>query len=317
METKISIDANALCRYQDGDALRAVDEILGPAEAWSPSLIEYRLSSDFQADWKREVGCWLLAAKEYGFLDRIKNRIGRARNEAARPEVTGPNDSAHKILGQELAGPMVAYYFTSLGWKFESWDPPARGEGDVDLRLQSPAGVLADIQVKAPDQPGHVSGGQIVDGEHDAWVLNALDKGLGQIASQPGPIRMVVISPQRTFNIGADVLATYLVGKPRSIGDSLWGVSRDGGGKFTKDPGAAVSAVVDLSLLRGMGETLYRCTVICNPWMLSAGRLAPEGFSHARVLSLAGDKFIWTPEEPGRCFGFRSGTPYLENGGGV
>ena len=311
METKISIDAKAFRRYPADDAARAVDDILGPPEIWGPSLIEFRLSSDSQADWKVEVGCWLLAAKEYRFLERLNNRLDRARNEAAHPEVTGPNDSAHKILAQELVGAMVTYYFTSLGWTFVSWDQPFPG-GDVDVRLLSPSGISADLQVKAPDQPGHVSNGQRVGGENDKWVLTSIDKGMKQLASSAGPIRMVVVSPQRTFQIDADVLAIHLLGTPRSVGESGWGVVRDGSGAFARPPGESISGVVDLSLLRGMGETLYRCTVICNPWVSSPGLLAAGAFRHARVLSLDGDKFVWRPEEPGRCFGFRSGVPYLE-----
>ena len=316
VESKVSIDAQAIRRYRDDDALAFASHVLGDPEVWSPSLIEYRLTSDFQADWKQEVGCWLLAAQEYGFLGRLQNRLGRARGEAAHPEVTGPNDSAHRILAQELAGAMVTYYLTSLGWRFVSWEPPTVG-GDVDVRLLSPTGVAADVQVKAPDQPGHVANGQRVDGENDARVLRAIDKGMSQLSSAPGPIRLVVISPQRTFSIDADVLALHLLGKPRSLGESLWGIIRDGTGAYEGKAGAVVSAVVDLSLLRGMGKTLYRCTAICNPWVAPAGLVAPEVFPHARVLSLDGGKFVWLPEDPDRCFHFASGMPYLEGTGGV
>jgi hypothetical protein len=298
MEAKISIDARTFRRYAVGDALQAVDDILGPPEVWAPSLIEFRLGSDSQADWKLEVGCWLLAAQEYGFLGRLQNRLGRARGEAVAPEVTGPNDSAHRILAQELAGAMATYYFTSFGWKFVSWEPPTVG-GDVDVRLLSPTGVTADVQVKS-------------GGENDLWLLRSVDKGMKQLSSSSGPIRIVVISPQRTFTADADVLAIHLLGKPRSVGESWWGVVRDNTAGFAIQPGTAVSAVADRSLLRGISETLYRCTVVCNPWVAPSGLLTPDEFPNARVLSLLGDKFVWQPEEPGRCFGFRSGLPYLE-----
>ena len=317
MESKVSIDARAFRRYRNEDALAFASHVLGDPEVWSPSLVEYRLTSDFQSYWKQEVGCWLLAAQEYGFLDQLHKRLGRARGEAAHPEVTGPNDSAHRILAQELAGAMVVYYFTSLGWKFVSWEPPTVG-GDVDVRLLSPTGVAADVQVKAPDKPGHVVNGQRVDGENDTTVLRAVDKGMRQLSSAPGPIRMVVISPQRTFVINADVLAVHLLGKPRSLNEFLWGIVRDGSGAYEGAAGALVSAVVDLSLLPGgMEETLYRCTVICNPWVPPAGLLAPEAFPHARVLSLDGGKFVWLPEEPNRCHDFPNGMPCLHRPGGV
>jgi hypothetical protein len=93
METKVSIDAHVIRRYPDGEALAAVEDVMGAPERWAPSLIEHRLSSDFQADWKCEVGCWLLKARDLGFLDTLKSRLRRALGEAAQPEVTGPNES--------------------------------------------------------------------------------------------------------------------------------------------------------------------------------------------------------------------------------
>jgi hypothetical protein len=285
METKVSIDAHALRRYAEADALAAVQEVLGPPDRWAPSLIGHRLSSDFQADWKLEVGYWLLNARDLDFLEPLKRRLRRAAIESAHPQVTGPNDSAHKILGQELAAAMVTYYFTAMGWSFLSWEPPVP-RGDVDVRMLSPAGLSVDVQVKAPDQPGDVVGGRIVDGEFDDRVLRAIDKAMHQLEPAPGPARMVVISPQRTWNINADVLACHLVGTPGGRSLQGWGVDKQSGGAFALTPGSEISAVVDLSLVRGPGETLYRCTVIANPWIDEVGRLATEMFPQARVLHL-------------------------------
>jgi hypothetical protein len=309
METKVSIDARVIRRYPDDEALAAVENVLGPPQRWAPSLIEYRLSSDFQADWKCEVGCWLLNARDLGYLDRLESRLRRALIEAAQPKVTGPNDSAHRILVHELTGAMVTYYFAASGWRFVSWEPPVRA-GDVD-GLLSPAGLPVDVQVKAPDQPGSVVRGRIVGGEFDDRVLKAIDKAMAQLEPAPGHARMVVVSPQRSWNIKADVLACHMLGRPGPRAPESWGISRESGGAFAHAPGSSISALVDLGLVRGPDETLYRSTVICNPWIGKDELLGPEVFPHARVLSLDAGKFVWAPKEPSRCSDFRNGVPYL------
>jgi hypothetical protein len=316
METRVSIDARVLRRYSEGEALAFVDSVLGPPESWSPSLIAYRLSSDFQADWKCEVGNWLLLARDCGFLSRLVHRTGRARHEASNPAVTGPNDSAHRILAQELAPAMVAHYFLGQGWRFVDWEPSTPG-GDVDVRLQTPSGLAVDIQVKAPDQPGELVAGRIVGGEKDDRVLRAIDKAMTQLKTSSAPARIVAVSPQRTWSIQADVLACHLLGTAVSRTDDIWGICRDGAGTFGSVPGSGVSAVVDLDLIRGLEATLYRCTVICNPWVVPGGVMGAECFPHARVLSLRGDTFVWEPEEPNRCFRFPTGMRCLTPAAGV
>jgi hypothetical protein len=278
-------------------------------------LIAYRLSDDFQANWKTEVGHWLLFARDWGFLERLRKRlIDRALGEAAKPEMTGPNDSAHRILLSELAPAMAAYYFTRLGWRFHSWEPPPPiPRVDVDLRLESLSGLVVDVQVKAPDQPGEYSHGRIVNGEIDERVLKAIDKAVGQLEFASGPGRMVVVCPQRTWPIAADVLACHLLGKAITRSDEVWGISREGGGVFCKTPGSGIAAVAALSYDRGDKE-LYRCTVIRNPWAPSAAVIPVECFPHARVLSLVGDRFVWDPEQPGSCFRFPTGMRFLEEG---
>jgi hypothetical protein len=318
METQVSIDSGGIHQYPDADALAFVDEILGAPEAWSPSLIAYRLSSDFQENWKIEVGHWLLFARDAGFLERLRKRIiDRALGEAANPSVTGANDSAHRTLLSELASAMAAYYFTRLGWRFQSWEPPPPiPKGDIDLRLESPSGLVVDVQVKAPDQPGEFSHGRIVNGEIDERVLKAMNKAVGQLKFASGPGRMVVVCPQRNWPIDADVLARYLLGKPTTRSEEVWGICREGGGVFGKPPGSEIGAVVALSYDRGLDKALYRCTVIRNPWAPPAAAIPATCFPRARVLSLVGDRFVWEPEEPGKCFQFRTGTPFLEEGRG-
>jgi hypothetical protein len=323
METRVSIDSQDIHRYPDTEALAFVDEILGAPEAWSPSLIAYRLSSDFQANWKIEVGHWLLFARDAGFLERLRKRIiDRALGEAASPSVTGANDSAHRTLLSELASVMVAHYFTRLGWRFQSWEPPRPiPKGDIDLRLESPSGLVVDVQVKAPDQPGEFSNGRIVNGEIDERVLKAMNKAVGQLKFASGPGRMVVVCPQRTWPIEADVLACYLLGKPTTRSEEVWGICREGGGVFSKPPGSEIAAVVALSYDCGLDKSLspkalYRCIAIRNPWAPAAAAIPAACFPHARVLSLIGDRFVWEPEEPGKCFRFRTGTPLLQEGTG-
>jgi hypothetical protein len=75
---EVSIDARNLRRYSEREALAFVDSVLGFPESWPPSLIAFRLSSDFQAEWKCEVGNWLLLARDHGFLDQLLGRTNRA-----------------------------------------------------------------------------------------------------------------------------------------------------------------------------------------------------------------------------------------------
>ena len=299
METRISIDAKTIRRYGDAEALAFMDQVLGAPGVWSPSLVEYRLSSDFQADWKLEVGCWLLLARDLGFLDALRVKLGRALGRAANPSGGGPNDKAHLVLNQELAPAMTIYYLTSLGWRFEAWEPPTVG-GDVDVRLHSPDGRLVDIQAKAPDQPGQVIGGRRVDGEYDERVLAALDKALAQLRATPGPCRLVVISPQRTFSIDAAALMEGLIGRATYGSDGRWDVLEKDRGSFGDIPCAGVSGVADLHLIRGPDEVLYRCTVLLNPWCTAEASLPLAAFPYSRVLSYEQNEFVWKPERPSR-----------------
>lgn len=313
VETQVSIESQVLHRYTDADAFAFVNQVLGEPKTWAPSLIAYRLSSDFQANWKVEVGHWLLFARDEGFLDRLKKRIiDRALGEAGRPSVTGPNDSAHRTLVSELASVMVGYYLTRLGWHLQAWEPPRPiPKGDIDLRLTAPSGLGVDVQVKAPDQPGEFSHGRIINGEIDERVLKAIDKAVGQLEFASGPGRMVVVCPQRTWPLEADVLACHLLGKPIVRSDDVWGICREGGGVFGKAPGSDIAAVAALSYDRGHKE-LYRCTVVRNPWAPAATSISSACFPHARVLSLVGSRFVWEPEQPGKCFQFPSGMRLLE-----
>jgi hypothetical protein len=313
--TRVSVDATELRACSAAEALAFADRVLGDADSWGPSMIAYRLQSSFQADWKVEVGAWLMLAKRLGFLTRLLNRLGRAFEAAGDPELTGANDSAHRILLQELAPAMTTHYFVASGWGFVEWEPDV-ALGDVDVRLRCPRGVLTDIQVKAPDQPGEVRDSRIHDGEYDERILRAIDKGLLQLRNVPGPQRMLVVIPQRVFPVEARVLTKHLVGPTQRSEDGvvLYASNR---GVFANAPGNATSAVIDLSLLRGIDEILYRCTAFLNPWTQKG--IAPDlsVFKNARVCHLDGTRFVWTPEAPERCFSLPSGTRYEVDGNGA
>jgi len=307
-ESPISLNAHELRSCSREQALAFADSVLGPSQAWGPSLIEYRLQSEFQEDWKTEVGCWLLAAERHGFLVALRKRLERASKESARPTISGPNDTAHRTLQSELAAAMVVYYLGRTGWHFVEWEPRVE-QGDVDIRMRSPDGVLADIQVKAPDRPGFVVGGRRVDGERDQDVLSAIDKGIKQLFASPGPQRILVVSPQRNWPMSADTLSAHTIGRSRCDGDEVV-LRADDRGVFATHA-QNVGAVVDLMLLRGVDTARYRCTVLLNPWAPAGATPSPRAFSGARVLELTGDRFVWSPEAPEG--GLHDGTRYLRD----
>lgn len=309
-ESRVSSSASELQSCSRENALDFADAILGKT-GWSASLIDYRLTSVFQSDWKIEVGRWLVHADRCGYLSALQTRLSRARNEAAAPVATGENDSAHLILNQELAPAMVGYYLCAIGWRFIAWEPPV-SHGDVDLRLECPLGSLTDIQVKAPDKPGRLVAGRIQDGENDSHVLKAVDKACSQLRSTPGPQRVVAIVPQRTFPIAERTLTRHLMGRTEDLDGRLIlkGSTR---GTFAQDPGDHIGALVDLFLGRGIDETLYRSTVLLNPWAVQGATPRVESFPGSRICCLQDDYFIWTPEQPQRAFSLPTGTRYVDD----
>jgi len=188
-----------------------------------------------------------------------------------------------------------------------NWEP-AVSVGDVDVRLRCPHGVVTEIQVKAPDRAGQVQNYQVQDGECDRHILLAVDKALKQLSATPGPQRMVVVSAQRTHAIAPMVLSSHLYGKPSYVGDDVV-LSKSARGAFATAPGANVGAVVDLHLSRGVEVTLYRSTVLLNPW--AANTLSPDVFRGSRVCFLDGSRFVWRPEQPQRAGALPPGTRYV------
>jgi hypothetical protein len=306
-ESRVSLVASDLQGCSAETALDFADAVLGNT-GWSASLIDYRLTSAFQNDWKVEVGRWLVHADRCNYLNALQRRLSRARNEAAAPVATGENDSAHLILNQELAPAMVSYYLCAIGWRFVAWEPPI-ASGDVDIRLGCPLGRRTDIQVKAPDKPGRVVAGRIENGENDCHVLKALDKACKQLQAAPGPQRMVIMVVQRTFPIAEFVLTRHLIGRTSEHDGELVLKAPDRG-TFAQDVARNVGAVMDLSLGRGIDETVYRATVFVNPWAEKGSAPAVACFPGSRSCALEGERFAWKPEQPQRAFSLPTGTRY-------
>lgn len=58
--TSPSAERSELHDIDDAVACAFVDDVLGAAEEWRSLIIRYRLSSDFQAHWKAEIGHWII-----------------------------------------------------------------------------------------------------------------------------------------------------------------------------------------------------------------------------------------------------------------
>jgi hypothetical protein len=311
------IMAGSIAQNSAADACAFVDKVLGKPSAWQSPLMAYRLSAGFQADWKCEVGRWLLFADSAGFLPELVKGIDRARQLPSSPRFgpgqRDPNDDAHAILHQEIAPAEVAYYLSTSGWSFVSIPAPNPAAGcDVDLRMCTRTGVLADIQIKASDRPGRIVGHRRFEGEIDEHVRIGVRKAVGQIAGAPGPLRMVVTCPQRTWPMSRESgpIASLMVG--RTIGESGGRVTLDPGerGLFAQEDGAKVHAVAILDFFRPVDEERYGCTVFLNPWPSDGRRLSPDEFPSAAVCELTDNRFRWHGD-PGESHVIPSGAEYL------
>lgn len=313
-ETRGTIDACAIATVSDADACAYVDEVLGEASSWPSRLVSYRLSSDFQISWKREVGRWLRFARDTGFLPTILPRIERARSVNDPPLADGkpdPNDRAHRILNQELAEVRVAYYLCAAGWSFLSVPEPGNGY-DVDLRMKTPRGLVADVQVKASDRLGRIVGSGRVDGENDGHVTAGLKKAIQQLARSPGPIRIAVTCPQRAWPMSRESgkVAACVLGRTNQLDGGIPTLDRKDRGLFAKVDGRRVHAAVVLDLVRLAGiDPLYSCTVFLNPWAIDGPKLSPDDFPHAAVCELVSDTFRWRGN-PGHNYVVPDGTMY-------
>ena len=183
-----AIDTSDIYRLTGTDALSFVDRVLGPADSWASPLIGYRLTAESQADWKIELGQWLKVAEQNGFLERVLHDLRTQAQRPSRFTEIDANDDRHLKFHQHLAVARIAHYLTALDWRFEAFEPETGANVDVDLSLRSPSGEVVEFQVKAPDQPGRVENGKIVDGENDLRIVQAVRKAGRRSYVGPRPL---------------------------------------------------------------------------------------------------------------------------------
>jgi hypothetical protein len=285
-----SADAHELWRTSNEIALALVDTHLGVPTAWSASaMLEYRLAADFQADWKAEVGHWLHAAKQFGFLEPMLRPLLGERDRRSRSENRDIDDPRHLKLHQHLASALLCHYFTGIGWSFKGWDTETGGTIDIDLALNTPEGTLVELQVKSPGSSQ----------DADSRLIQALENAVQQLPREARSVAMVAIFAQRPP-------FSSLTGKPATLIHHLFGstlqrgtevfLPREAFGQFMLGNWNEIAGVVVIDLLRGADTVRYPCTVLLNP---NATRLAsPDWFPRSRVLTLEGRKFRWVRGEP-------------------
>lgn len=201
-EDSPSVDGHELWRISTPEALALVDQKLGSPETWGASaLLNYRLSADFQADWKAEVGHWLNAARTFGFLEEMLRPLLGERDRRRVNHDRTAGDRRHLKLHQHLSEALFAHYLTGLGWSFQGWNTTAGEPIDIDLALKAPNGSLVELQIKPPDEPGDLVNGQHQGGNSDKRVLQALDHAFAQLPQPARSIAMVGVFAQRDFHL--------------------------------------------------------------------------------------------------------------------
>jgi hypothetical protein len=310
-----SVHARELHTIDDHAARAFVDAVFGRPDEWRSLLIQYRLSSDFQADWKAEVGHWLKTAERLGFLEKVLARVLK-RAKSPPPHVVSAareaNDPHHLVLAQELAPAMATHYFVGTGWAFEAWEPVTGGGVDVDVSLRAPGGTRVMLQVKAPDQPGDVVGHRLVGGEYNERVLIQITKAAGQLPVSTETPNLIVVSANRTWPLSGDpqCVVTELIGSTLQMGNVVM-LPRSRRGKFWTPEWRHIAGVVLLDYLRGIDEFKYACTILLNPFA-EVGASA-EWFPRARVCVLEGSTFRWVRGEPGDAHTLPDGTALADD----
>lgn len=308
---EIAVGVRDIWRIPQADALALVESRLGPPDAWPSPLIAYRMGSDFQSSWKVELGQWLKVAEDYGFLDRVLHDI---RTQAQRPSKSATvhaNDERHLKLHQHVAVARIVHYLTALGWDFEAYEPETGGAVDIDVSLRAPGGVIVEMQVKAPDQPGYVVDGRIVDGEHDQRVLAAVGKAARQLRQAPTKPAVIVICANRNWPLCWELrpLVKYLIGSTHQVDEELFLPKGRRGGFFSAD-WSHVSGVLVLDLVRGIERSVYSSVVLTNP--NAACPVSPDWFPRSRVVVLDDGVFRWVRGEPGKAHTLPDGTVLVD-----
>lgn len=279
--------------------------MLGPPSSWPSPLLAYRLSDDFQAPWKCELGQWLHCAQTYGFLDRVRHDLEHhARKSVSRLD-RHPNDERHLKLHQHLAASRTIHYLTATGWTFDSYESVTGGQIDIDVTLRNPADEIVEIQVKAPGVPSPA--GAHAHSRSDEGLKRALTKGVGQLRKPAQSAALVVICANydRPLSWSSHRVSRFAIGKATCQAVGACSVRPEDEGLFFTIGWKHMSGIVMLDVAFGEADTLYPCTVLLNP--CADLQIVADSFPHARVLELRGDRFRWIHGEPQHPF-FPDGT---------
>ena len=293
---RVAISVTELHLLSDEDAINNFDSLLGFGEEWKSELMQYRTTSDFQADWKIEVGNCLERARRLGFLPDILRDV---QPERGVPGTRDAGDVVHRNVTQRLAQAAACHYFAGTGWGFGRWEPTRGCEDvDVDLELCAPDGQVVAIQVKASGTLGlHDS---VVDAHIQAGIRKAA-KQLPKPASRPA---LIAVLAQRDWPLYASpsVVEHFIGGTVQYEDDSVMLPVHDRG-EFTG--WTHVSGIVVIDHLRG-ADSMYGCVVVQNPW--ADYPVEPSWFPHARVLSCSNGVFAWVRGTPNPETTFPMGT---------
>lgn len=85
-----TVTAAALHDVSSDEALTFLQKQFGAAAEWRSGLLSYRLSSDFQKDWREEVGHWLKTAEAHGYLKPLLNRVLKRAKRGTRSTGVDP-----------------------------------------------------------------------------------------------------------------------------------------------------------------------------------------------------------------------------------
>lgn len=306
-----AIDVRDIHRLPDAEAMRFVDNVLGPPDAWPSPLIKYRLGAEFQADWKVELGQWLKAAREFGFLDQVLHQLRTQAQRPSKADTIDPNDERHLKLHQHLAVARITHYLTALGWGFDAFEPDTGSSVDIDLSLRAPDGKLVEFQVKAPDQPGRRENGRIVDGENDERIVHAVRKAAGQLRRPAVAPSIIGVCANRDWALSWDIgcLVKLLMGSTSQVGSRVF-LTRANAGVFFTDEWAHVSAVLVLDFVRGAEVGKYVCVALMNPDAIFP--IAEGCFPRGRVMRLKDGTFGWVRGPPGDAHTLPDGTSLVD-----
>jgi hypothetical protein len=297
----VSIDVEKLHVVENDDAVTLFESVLGAAGRWSSALMQYRIGSDFQKDWKIEAGNWLARARALGFLDDL---LPKLQGQQAAAGTRAANDPVHRTVTQWLHQAMTVHYFVGVGWRFQEWEPvtqePRRGGGsaDIDIRLSCPDAVDVSFQVKASGTLG------AHDSTNDEHILSGISKAASQLPWPGTSPSIVGVSAQRDW---------WLTSEPEEIESRYLGTTYGPNpvtlpmkdvGEFYSDL-KHVSAISLLDHRRGAGSSDYANTVLVNPW--ARHQVSPSWFPFSRVLVLEGSVFRWIPHGPVSSY-FPTGT---------